>query len=59
MHLRIAIDYSSQYSIVEAARRASRDADFTGTVSSVAARSRSCAYPPDVDLLIRTDPSSV
>ena len=42
MHLRIAVDYSSQYSIVEAARRASRDADLDrGRLQAPAARGRS------------------
>ena len=42
MHLRIAIDYSSQYSIVEAARRAARDADLTADgFQAPAARGRS------------------
>ena len=56
MHLRIAVDYSSQYSILEAARRAGRDADlnadsFTRLLHEV----DHCAYPTgEVDLLIRT-----
>jgi undecaprenyl diphosphate synthase len=56
MHLRIAIDYSSQYSIVEAARRASRDADFTPVgFKRLLHEVDHCAYPAgDVDLLIRT-----
>jgi undecaprenyl diphosphate synthase len=56
MHLRIAIDYSSQYSIVEAARRASRDADFTADgFKRLLHEVDHCAYPAgDVDLLIRT-----
>jgi undecaprenyl diphosphate synthase len=56
MHLRIAVDYSSQYSIVEAARRASRDADFTADgFKRLLHEVDHCAYPAgDVDLLIRT-----
>jgi undecaprenyl diphosphate synthase len=56
MHLRIAIDYSSQYSIVEAARRASRDADFTADgFKRLLHEVDHCVYPAgDVDLLIRT-----
>ena len=56
MHLRIAVDYSSQYSIVEAARRACRDPrsqrrGFHRLLHEV----DHCAYPAsDVDLLIRT-----
>jgi undecaprenyl diphosphate synthase len=56
MHLRIAVDYSSQYSIVEAARRASRDSDFTSEgFKRLLHEVDHCAYPAgDVDLLIRT-----
>jgi undecaprenyl diphosphate synthase len=56
MHLRIAVDYSSQYSIVEAARRASHDADFTADgFKRLLHEVDHCAYPAgDVDLLIRT-----
>jgi undecaprenyl diphosphate synthase len=56
MHLRIAVDYSSQYSIVEAARRADRGAqlsadDFARLLHDV----DHCAYPAgEVDLLIRS-----
>jgi undecaprenyl diphosphate synthase len=56
MHLRIAVDYSSQYSILEAARRAGREADlnadsFIRWLHEV----DHCAYPTsEVDLLIRT-----
>jgi undecaprenyl diphosphate synthase len=56
MLLRIAVDYSSQHSIVEAARRAERDADlapqdFHRLLNEV----DHCAYPAsEVDLLIRT-----
>jgi undecaprenyl diphosphate synthase len=56
MHLRIAVDYSSQYSIVEAARRASRDSDFTPEgFKRLLHEVDHCGYPAgDVDLLIRT-----
>jgi undecaprenyl diphosphate synthase len=56
MLLRIAVDYSSQYSILEAARRVDRDAalsaaDFHRLLQDV----DHCAYPAgEVDLLIRT-----
>ncbi len=56
MHLRIAVDYSSQYSIVHAARRAAGNAelgfeDFRRLLQEV----DHCAYPSrEVDLLIRT-----
>ncbi len=56
MHLRIAVDYSSQYSIVQAARRAGGDGelnfeDFRRLLQEV----DHCAYPTsEVDLLIRT-----
>jgi undecaprenyl diphosphate synthase len=56
MVLRIAVDYSSQHSILEAARRADRDAppnaaDFHRLLQEV----NHCAYPAsEVDLLIRT-----
>jgi undecaprenyl diphosphate synthase len=56
MLLRIAVDYSSQYSIVEAARRARHDAvmnseEFHGLLNAV----DHCRYPvSEVDLLIRT-----
>ncbi len=56
MHLRIAVDYSSQYSIVEAARRAARDAELTTAgFKRLLQEVDHCAYPADdVDLLIRT-----
>jgi undecaprenyl diphosphate synthase len=56
MHLRIAVDYSSQHSIVEAARRAGRDAELsTDTFNRLLHEVDHCAYPAsDVDLLIRT-----
>jgi undecaprenyl diphosphate synthase len=56
MHLRIAVDYSSQYSILEAARRASRDGDFTPEgFRRLLHEVDHCAYPAgEVDLLIRT-----
>jgi undecaprenyl diphosphate synthase len=56
MLLRIAVDYSSQHSIVQAARRAAHDpqldtADFHRLLNEV----DHCAYPVcEVDLLIRT-----
>ncbi|MGC2030658.1 MAG: polyprenyl diphosphate synthase [Steroidobacteraceae bacterium] len=56
MLLRIAVDYSSQHSIVQAARRAAHDpqlgtADFHRLLNEV----DHCAYPvSEVDLLIRT-----
>lgn len=56
MHLRIAVDYSSQYSIVQAARRAAGAAelgaeDFRRLLQEV----DHCAQPTgEVDLLIRT-----
>jgi undecaprenyl diphosphate synthase len=55
MHLRIAVDYSSQYSIVQAARRAAGEEldaeDFRRLLHEV----DHCAYPSgEVDLLIRT-----
>jgi len=56
MLLRIAVDYSSQHSILQAAQRADRDADLTpqdfhGLLNEV----DHCAYPAsEVDLLIRT-----
>jgi undecaprenyl diphosphate synthase len=56
MHLRIAVDYSSQYSILEAARRAGGEADLNA--DSFIRRLHEvdhCAYPTsEVDLLIRT-----
>ena len=56
MHLRIAVDYSSRYSIVEAARRAGGDADLTPErFKRLLHEVDHCAYPAgDVDLLIRT-----
>jgi undecaprenyl diphosphate synthase len=56
MHLRIAVDYSSQYSILEAARRSSRDSDFTSEgFKRLLHEVDHCRYPAgDVDLLIRT-----
>jgi undecaprenyl diphosphate synthase len=56
MHLRIAVDYSSQYSILEAARRASRDGDLTPEgFRRLLHEVDHCAYPAgEVDLLIRT-----
>ena len=56
MHLRIAVDYSAQYSIVEAARRAAGDSDLTAeSFKRLLHEVDHCAYPAgDVDLLIRT-----
>ena len=56
MLLRIAVDYSSQHSIVQAARRAERDADLdTGAFHRLLHEVDHCAYPvSEVDLLIRT-----
>ena len=56
MLLRIAVDYSSQYSIVEAARRAGRDADLNDEAFVRALHEVDhSAYPAgEVDLLIRT-----
>jgi undecaprenyl diphosphate synthase len=56
MHLRIAVDYSAQHSIVEAARRSRRCTsltpdEFHGLLAEVDHSSRSCG---PVDLLIRT-----
>jgi undecaprenyl diphosphate synthase len=56
MHLRIAVDYSAQHSIVEAARRAGRAADLTAEgFHRLLQEVDHCAYPAsEVDLLIRT-----
>jgi len=56
MHLRIALDYSSQYSIVEAARRAERGAQLTTEdFVRLLHDADHCAYPAgEVDLLIRS-----
>jgi undecaprenyl diphosphate synthase len=56
MHLRIAVDYSAQFSIVEAARRAGRDAELNAeTFNRLLHEVDHCAYPAGpVDLLIRT-----
>jgi undecaprenyl diphosphate synthase len=56
MLLRIAVDYSSQHSIVQAARRAKRDADLTvNDFHRLLHEVDHCAYPArEVDLLIRT-----
>jgi undecaprenyl diphosphate synthase len=56
MLLRIAVDYSSQHSIVQAARRAKRDADLTvADFHRLLHEVDHCAYPAgEVDLLIRT-----
>ena len=56
MNLRIAVDYSAQYSITEAARRAGGDAKLTaeGFRRALQEVDHSAADCPDVDLLIRT-----
>jgi undecaprenyl diphosphate synthase len=56
MLLRIAVDYSSQHSIVQAARRANQDADLTrADFHRLLHEVDHCAYPAgEVDLLIRT-----
>jgi undecaprenyl diphosphate synthase len=56
MLLRIAVDYSSQYSIAQAARRAGPDADMsTENFHRLLNEVDHCAYPvSEVDLLIRT-----
>jgi undecaprenyl diphosphate synthase len=56
MLLRIAVDYSSQHSIVQAARRANLDADLTGAdFHRLLHEVDHCAHPAgEVDLLIRT-----
>jgi len=56
MLLRIALDYSSQHSIVQAARRAKRDADLTPEdFHRLLQEVDHCADPAsEVDLLIRT-----
>ena len=56
MLLRIAVDYSSQHSIIQAARRADRDADLTAEgFHRLLHEVDHCAYPvSEVDLLIRT-----
>jgi undecaprenyl diphosphate synthase len=56
MHLRIAVDYSSQYSILEAARRAGRAPDLSAeSFKRLLHEVDHCNSPAaDVDLLIRT-----
>jgi undecaprenyl diphosphate synthase len=56
MLLRIAVDYSSQHSIMQAARRAKGDADLTtADFQRLLHEVDHCAYPAsEVDLLIRT-----
>src|SRR5580658_7667693 len=56
MLLRIAVDYSSQHSIVQAARRAKLDADLTAAdFHRLLLEADHCAPPAgEVDLLIRT-----
>jgi undecaprenyl diphosphate synthase len=56
MHLRIAVDYSSQHSILEAARRAAREPNLDAEgFRRLIHEADHCAYPAgEVDLLIRT-----
>jgi undecaprenyl diphosphate synthase len=56
MLLRIAVDYSSQHSILEASRRAARSPDLTAEdFQRLLHEVDHCAYPAsEVDLLIRT-----
>ena len=56
MLLRIAVDYSSQYSILQAARRAASDVDLTAEeFHRLLHEADHCAHPAgEVDLLIRT-----
>ena len=56
MLLRLAVDYSSQHSIVQAAQRAQREADLTTQdFHRLLHEVDHCAYPAsEVDLLIRT-----
>ncbi|MEP6548408.1 MAG: polyprenyl diphosphate synthase [Gammaproteobacteria bacterium] len=56
MLLRIAVDYSSQHSIVQAAQRAGLDVDLTGAeFHRLLHEVDHCTYPAgEVDLLIRT-----
>jgi undecaprenyl diphosphate synthase len=56
MHLRIAVDYSSRHSILEAARRARADANFDAAAfERLLHEVDHCAHPAsEVDLLIRT-----
>ncbi len=56
MLLRIAVDYSSQYSILQAARRAGADADLSAEqFHRLLHEADHCAHPAgEVDLLIRT-----
>jgi undecaprenyl diphosphate synthase len=56
MHLRIAVDYSSRYSILEAARRARADANLDADAfKRLLHEVDHCAHPAsEVDLLIRT-----
>jgi len=54
MHLRIAVDYSAQYSILEAGRRAGGDVDATRFQELLDEVDHSAAPAGAVDLLIRT-----
>jgi undecaprenyl diphosphate synthase len=56
MHLRIAVDYSAQYSLIETCRRLSAGAEIDRArfLEQLAAVDHSTARVPEVDLLIRT-----
>jgi len=56
MHLRIAVDYSSRHSIIQAAQRAARDADLSAESFRRLLQEIDHSASPagDVDLLIRT-----
>jgi undecaprenyl diphosphate synthase len=56
MHLRIAVDYSAQFSILSAARRARRMGNFTAQDFQRLLNDANHSSPPapEVDLLIRT-----
>ena len=56
MHLRIAVDYSSQYSLMEAARRieGQREDDREHFLSVLNAVNHSSPAAPEVDFLVRT-----
>jgi undecaprenyl diphosphate synthase len=54
MHLRIAVDYSAQYSILEAGRRAGGDVDATRFQELLDEVDHSAVPAGAVDLLIRT-----
>jgi undecaprenyl diphosphate synthase len=56
LHLRIAVDYSAQYGLLETCRRMALDSrvDRERFKEHLAAVDHSCVGAPDVDLLIRT-----